>query len=103
MASVALFIDVDSDTVAFNHNGALFFNLRYFMQVSRRQDFAGRAVYWFVTMAHELAHNESSEHDLAHERVMEDLIAVKLPVRDFRRGRTEEAFGGRECGVFALG
>lgn len=56
---VHIFYDESGGTIAFNLNGALFFNYRYFqnlhlpnVQQGKRSD---AMVYWFVVMAHELA------------------------------------------------
>ena len=81
--SVHVYLDTRGAQVAYNNNGALFFNLRYYMQVHKR----GRkrvsmreiAYYWYVTLCHELAHNTESLHNLAHESCMEQLIATYLP------------------------
>ena len=81
--SVHVYLDTRGAQVAYNNGGALFFNLRYYMQVHKR----GRkrlsmreiAYYWYVTLCHELAHNTESRHNLAHESCMEQLIANYLP------------------------
>lgn len=68
--SLHMFYDEDSSTIAFNQNGALFMNYRYFealhfagVQQGRTED---AVVYWFVVACHELAHNIVSDHSAAH-------------------------------------
>lgn len=70
----------DGRTIAFNKGGSLFFNLKYYMQQREAQgkarsvDHATLADYWFVVMAHELAHNIANGHGKEHESVMETLL-----------------------------
>ena len=68
--SLHMFYDEDSSTIAFNQDGALFMNYRYFealhfagVQQGRTED---AVVYWFVVACHELAHNIVSDHSAAH-------------------------------------
>ena len=65
-----LFWDKDSSTIAFNSNGALFLNHRYFkslhftdLQQNKPED---AIIYWFVILCHELAHNIVADHSAAH-------------------------------------
>jgi hypothetical protein len=68
--SLHLFHDGNSTTIAFNQDGALFFNYRYFEDLHLadvQQGKSGEAIiYWFVTTCHELAHNIVSDHSAAH-------------------------------------
>ncbi|CAF1073633.1 unnamed protein product [Rotaria sordida] len=72
-----LFRDIDSARIAFNSNGALFFNLRYFEQVfvdelkpyihntSSSIPIVRTIVnFYFMVACHELSHNVDSSHDL---------------------------------------
>ena len=82
-----IFYDEEGKTVAFNRQGSLFCNLRFFKElhfesindprgpnsgnVGERVDTAqcpmSRAlIYWFVVFGHELAHNIVSDHSSAH-------------------------------------
>ena len=69
-ASLHIFQDDESSTIAFNQNKSLFFNYRYFETLhlpgvlQTKRD--GAIVYWFVVMCHELAHNLVADHSSAH-------------------------------------
>eukprot|EP01012_Entosiphon_sulcatum_P019370 TRINITY_DN24221_c0_g1_i1.p1 TRINITY_DN24221_c0_g1~~TRINITY_DN24221_c0_g1_i1.p1 ORF type:complete len:1652 (-),score=224.20 TRINITY_DN24221_c0_g1_i1:1896-6830(-) len=77
--SMNMFVDIDSNRVAFNHGGELYFNLRYFHQVHKKRSWEQILAFWYVTCCHELAHNISGPHDIAHERAMQTLIHANLP------------------------
>jgi hypothetical protein len=70
-AAVNIFLDRKSNTVAFNLNGSLFFNLAWFMAL-HAPDFGSlegrlRALdSWFFTYCHELAHNLVADHNARH-------------------------------------
>jgi hypothetical protein len=70
-AAVNIFLDRKSNTVAFNLNGSLFFNLAWFMAL-HAPSFASlegrlRALdSWFFTYCHELAHNLVADHNARH-------------------------------------
>ena len=68
--SLHMFYDEESNTIAFNLNGALFMNYRYFENLhfpDVQQGNTGDAVvYWFVVACHELAHNIVKDHSAAH-------------------------------------
>ena len=92
LESLHIFYDEEGKSVAFNRQGSLFCNLRFFkelhfgsinnprgpnsgnevdMAVGERVDTAqcpmSRAlIYWFVVFGHELAHNIVSDHSSAH-------------------------------------
>ena len=71
---VHIFYDEVGPTIAFNLNGSVFCNLRYFIQLHAQQlqtSQAGQArtdatVWWWVVVAHELAHNLESTHNAHH-------------------------------------
>lgn len=70
-AAVNIFLDKKSNTVAFNLNGTLFFNLAWFMGLHSGAygsiDGRQRALdSWFFTYCHELAHNLVSDHNARH-------------------------------------
>jgi hypothetical protein len=70
----------DTKTIAFNSSGALFFNYDVFEKLHISQVTApGSKIepfsYWFVTMAHELAHNLVKEHSAAHSFYTESFVA----------------------------
>ena len=68
--SLHIFFDQDSSTIAFNTKRALFFNYWYFENLHlpdvQQGKLTGAIIYWFVTTAHELAHNLVSDHSSAH-------------------------------------
>ncbi|KAI8605357.1 hypothetical protein EDD21DRAFT_363843 [Dissophora ornata] len=77
-----VYYDPEGQTIAFNRGGSLFFNWRYYVALGHddgagqgKKQVQGRTVtareegliYWFFTMAHELAHNFVGEHNSKHE------------------------------------
>lgn len=77
-----VYFDPEGSTIAFNRGGALFFNWRYYVALghdigagSGKKQVQGRTItardeamiYWFFTMAHELAHNFVGDHNSKHE------------------------------------
>jgi hypothetical protein len=78
--TINIFHDAQGAAIAFNSNGSLFCNLRYFLQLHMGQvDTAeGRVeamAYWFVTLCHELAHNLVSVHDQRHSYYTESFVS----------------------------
>ncbi|KAG9924165.1 hypothetical protein KCV02_g10184, partial [Aureobasidium melanogenum] len=79
--SLHIYYNESGSSIAFNRQGSIFCNLRYFLQL-HWQNFgtaggAGKqaaAVYWFVTLCHELAHNLVSEHSQQHEFYTESFV-----------------------------
>lgn len=71
-ANLHIFLDPSSKSIAFNFNGALFFNYHYFetlhlATISSSRDKKIEAVaYWWVTFCHELAHNLAKNHNAEH-------------------------------------
>lgn len=86
--------DSEGPTIAFNRGGSLFFNWRYYVSLGH-DDNAGMAIkqvqgrsisavdegliYWFFTIAHELAHNFVAAHDSKHEYYMSSFCEQYLP------------------------
>lgn len=80
-SSLHIYYNKTGPSIAFNTNGSLFFNLRYFLQLHwgkwTAPAAAGKvdaAVYWWVTMCHELAHNIVKDHSAAHEYYAECFV-----------------------------
>ncbi|GAM86174.1 hypothetical protein ANO11243_041850 [Dothideomycetidae sp. 11243] len=78
--SLHIFYNEKGNSIAFNKNGSLFCNLRFFLQLhwTAFQGAEGKrdaAVYWWVTLCHELAHNLVKEHSSQHEYFTESFIA----------------------------
>ncbi|KAG0215948.1 hypothetical protein BGX28_007174 [Mortierella sp. GBA30] len=89
-----VYYDPDGQTIAFNRGGALFFNWRYYVALGH-DDGAGQSkkvlqgktisareealIYWYFTMAHELAHNFVGEHNSKHEFYFSSFCEQYLP------------------------
>ncbi|KAF2432207.1 hypothetical protein EJ08DRAFT_585989 [Tothia fuscella] len=78
--SLHIFYDNKGATIAFNQGGALFFNYHYFLSLHLNSFHRGQGAmaadtldkmtdcysYWFITLAHELAHNLVEQHSARH-------------------------------------
>lgn len=73
--SLHIFYDETGGTIAFNSNGSIFCNLRFFMQLHAGKMKRGAGggegrmeatSWWWVVLAHELAHNLVSVHNSDH-------------------------------------
>lgn len=80
--SLHIFYNSSGASIAFNKGGAIFANLRYFLQLhmpawnkSQAQGRCQALVYWYVTVAHELAHNLELAHNSAHGFYTESFVA----------------------------
>ncbi|PSK43609.1 hypothetical protein B9Z65_7123 [Elsinoe australis] len=80
--SLHIFYNETGSSIAFNSNGSLFCNLRFFLQlhwngferdVEKKRE---AAVYWWVTLCHELAHNLVSKHGSQHEYFTESFVTM---------------------------
>lgn len=68
-AAVSIFLDDKSNTVAFNLNGSIFFNLSWFRATDSFNTVEGKiraCDSWFLTYCHELAHNLVKDHNARH-------------------------------------
>ncbi|OBT99020.1 hypothetical protein VE01_02430 [Pseudogymnoascus verrucosus] len=75
-----IFYDEVGNTIAFNLNGSLFCNLRFFLQLHWNEyknpaGISGAESWWWVVLAHELAHNLVKEHSSNHSYYTEMFIA----------------------------
>jgi hypothetical protein len=65
-----IFYDETGSTIAFNRDGSIFCNLRFYIQLHADQkngeDRGSAAVWWWVVLAHELAHNIIGPHNADH-------------------------------------
>lgn len=68
-----IYYDQTGGTIAFNTGGSIFCNLRFFLhlhasQLSGKDGYAkaDAATWWWVVIAHELAHNLVSQHNSEH-------------------------------------
>jgi hypothetical protein len=68
-----IFYDESDSTIAFNSNGSIFCNFRFFAQLHQKKIESGvpegrteAGAYWWIVVAHELAHNLVKEHNSEH-------------------------------------
>jgi hypothetical protein len=68
-----IFFDESGGTIAFNSNGSIFCNFRFYAQLHQKKVESGvtdgkieAAAYWWIVVAHELAHNLVKEHNASH-------------------------------------
>ncbi|KAG6015483.1 hypothetical protein E4U43_005216 [Claviceps pusilla] len=74
-----IFYDESGGTIAFNIGGSIFCNLRFYLQLHAAQVSTGEgkaeaATWWWVVLAHELAHNLVSTHNADHSYYTESFI-----------------------------
>ncbi|KAL2067761.1 hypothetical protein VTL71DRAFT_15857 [Oculimacula yallundae] len=81
-----IFYDESGGTIAFNSGGAIFCNFRFYSQlhVAKMAGGSGEgkseaAAYWWIVVAHELAHNIVKEHNAEHSFYTEMLAANNFP------------------------
>lgn len=82
--AIQIHFDEEGPCIAFNTNGSIFCNLRFFLQLHyNKMREIGRAgaegrveasVWWFVVVAHELAHNLVKAHDANHSYYTESFV-----------------------------
>ncbi|KAK1760967.1 hypothetical protein QBC47DRAFT_368715, partial [Echria macrotheca] len=85
--AIHIFYDEQGGVIAFNSNGSIFCNLRWFKQL-HAQRFKGAegaqarvdaTTYWWVVVAHELAHNLVDLHNSEHSYYTESFIQQYFP------------------------
>lgn len=79
-----IFLDESGSTIAFNSSGSIFCNFRFFKQlhanhISRNEGRITATSYWWVVVAHELAHNVVAAHNAEHSFYTENLISNYFP------------------------
>lgn len=79
LSSVAIYYDPKGSTIAFNSNRSLYFNLRYFCSLHMKRIDSACYSYWYITFAHELAHNLVTGHNKEHGSYTENISAMYLP------------------------
>ncbi|CAK7272006.1 hypothetical protein SEPCBS57363_004913 [Sporothrix epigloea] len=109
---VQIYYDATGPTIAFNTSGSIFCNLRFFMQLHfHRMQVMGAVgkqarvdgtVWWWVVLAHELAHNLESSHNASHSYYTESFVQQyfqKMTARAATWGApTVAAVGGNDDG-----
>ncbi|KAI1504129.1 hypothetical protein F5X99DRAFT_51992 [Biscogniauxia marginata] len=82
-SALHIFYDDTGGTIAFNRDGSIFFNLRFYLQLHADQSAgdarAAAAVWWWVVLAHELAHNIIKPHNADHSYYTESFIQQYFP------------------------
>lgn len=78
-SAIHIFYDEAGPTIAFNKQGAIFSNLRFFLQLHApgMGTISGRVEatsYWWVVVSHELAHNLVSNHSADHSFYTESFV-----------------------------
>jgi len=81
--SVHIFYNLAGGTIAFNCNGSIFLNLRYFEAWHDDQVRNGELIEaytsWYSTLAHEIAHNLVQPHNSEHELYFSLICQKFLP------------------------
>lgn len=71
MTALHIFYDLSGGLIAFNRNGSLFLNYRFFEawhdQDVKNGDINQAYISWYFTLAHEIAHNLVQPHNSEHE------------------------------------
>ncbi|EPQ50301.1 hypothetical protein GLOTRDRAFT_82416 [Gloeophyllum trabeum ATCC 11539] len=69
--SLHVFCDLGGELIAFNREGSLYLNLRYYEawhdEEVRNGDMSKAFISWYFTLAHEIAHNLVHPHNSEHE------------------------------------
>ena len=66
LSTVAIYYEPNGSTIAFNRSKALYFNLRFFVALHQNSVDTSCYSYWYMTFAHELAHNLVTAHESPH-------------------------------------
>ncbi|CAE6384073.1 unnamed protein product [Rhizoctonia solani] len=82
-SSVQLFYDTKGGLIAFNRNGSLFLNLRYYEgwhdELVKGGSIHKALISWYFTLAHEIAHNLVQPHNAEHEYYFSSLAELHMP------------------------
>ncbi|KAI1214814.1 uncharacterized protein F4807DRAFT_404646 [Annulohypoxylon truncatum] len=83
-SAIHIFYEQGGNTIAFNRAGSIFCNLRFYNQLHGDQPASGEArasaaVWWWVVVAHELAHNLVGPHNADHSYYTESFIQQYFP------------------------
>ena len=77
--SLNIFYSTHSKSIAFNYKGSLFCNFHFFSKLHQTgfaevENRSEAAIYWFVVLCHELAHNLVKTHDSKHSYYTESFV-----------------------------
>ncbi|KAI0884419.1 uncharacterized protein GGS22DRAFT_165574 [Annulohypoxylon maeteangense] len=82
-SAIHIFYEPGGNTIAFNRDGSIFCNLRFYNQLhgdhTSGEAKASAAVWWWVVLAHELAHNLVHPHNADHSYYTESFIQEYFP------------------------
>ncbi|CCO34132.1 hypothetical protein BN14_08224 [Rhizoctonia solani AG-1 IB] len=82
-SSVHIFYDTKGGLIAFNRNGSLFLNLRYYEgwhdELVKGGNVHKALISWYFTLAHEIAHNLVQPHNAEHEYYFSSLAELHMP------------------------
>ncbi|EDR11411.1 uncharacterized protein LACBIDRAFT_313549 [Laccaria bicolor S238N-H82] len=71
LTSLHIFYDLEGGLIAFNRNGSVFLNLRYYEcwhdNDVQKGSLESAYISWYFTLAHEIAHNLVQPHNSEHE------------------------------------
>ena len=79
LSTVCIYYEPNGNTIAFNSNKALHFNFRFFVALHQNSVDSACYSYWYITFAHELAHNLVSAHNKEHGSFTENIASLYLP------------------------
>lgn len=80
LSALNIWWDAKGSTVAFNRNRTVFVNLRYYAALHFERAPAAEAYsFWFMSLAHELAHHFVADHNAEHEYYLSSLAETYLP------------------------
>lgn len=69
--NIHIFYDNNSNTIAFNRDRILFFNLRFYLglhdEECKTKPTTNAMTYWYMMFCHELSHNFVKNHNSQHE------------------------------------
>lgn len=74
-----IYYDENGQTIAFNLDGSLFFNFRYYRELHAQGKLTDALVYWFVVACHELGHNIIKDHSSDHSFYTESFVQMYFP------------------------
>jgi hypothetical protein len=70
-ATIHIYYNDSTSSIAFNNNGELFFNLKVYTilhdEECKIKPTSNAMTYWYMTICHELAHNFIQSHSSEHE------------------------------------